>query len=337
METINSILRSNNGNKYLLCIYESIDKAMNIKARDRESIKKVIVLSSTMNSYVEGTASSIDVCGQTVRNNLKEQDPERVLKYNEEIIKKMKEMGAFRKPVIVAMDWHDIMFYGDSKAEGVKGTNHKNGSNWAYQFATAAVVMGDKRLTVAVTPVNNESKVEHVKRLLSKVFELGIKVKILLLDSGYYTVDIINYLNANGINFIMRAIGKFKEGDDLIYKTNSKRKKQNEQVTFRIVAVKDRNELLVFATNTDLKPKAIRRIYRKRWAIETSYRMINQFLPKTTSKLYSLRKLYFYLAVLLYNIWVFMNYKREKVTVQYVKFLLMIEALISNIYVKIFR
>jgi len=84
MQTINSILRSNNGNKYLLCIYESIDKAMNIKARDRESIKKVIVLSSITNSYVEGTASSIDVCGQTVRNNLKEQDPESVLKYNEE-------------------------------------------------------------------------------------------------------------------------------------------------------------------------------------------------------------------------------------------------------------
>ena len=30
-----------------------------------------------------------------------------------------------------------------------------------------------------------------------------------------HTVDIINYLNANGINFIMRAVGKFKEGDDL--------------------------------------------------------------------------------------------------------------------------
>ncbi|NAY82306.1 MAG: hypothetical protein GU362_05440 [Thaumarchaeota archaeon] len=143
--------------------------------------------------------------------------------------------------------------------------------------------MGDEKLTVAVTPVNNESKVEHVRRLLSKLFELGIKVKILLLGSGYYTVDIINYLNAKGIN------------------------------------------------------KAIRRMFRKRFAIETSYRMINQFLPKTTSKLYSLRKLYFYLAVLLYNIWVFMNYKREKVTVQYVKFLLMVEALISNMYVTIFR
>ena len=46
---------------------------MNIKARDRGSIKKVIVLSSITNSYVEGTASSVDVCGQTVRSNLKEQ------------------------------------------------------------------------------------------------------------------------------------------------------------------------------------------------------------------------------------------------------------------------
>ena len=52
-----------------------------------------------------------------------------------------------------------------------------------------------------------------MRRLLSKVFELGIKVKILLLDARYYIVDIINYLN--GINFIMRAKGKFKEGDDL--------------------------------------------------------------------------------------------------------------------------
>ena len=30
-----------------------------------------------------------------------------------------------------------------------------------------------------------------------------------------HTVDIINYLKAKGINFIMRTIGKFKDGDDL--------------------------------------------------------------------------------------------------------------------------
>ena len=52
----------------------------------------------------------------------------------------------------------------------------------------------------------------------------------------------------------------------MTYTISSKRKKKNEQATVRIVAVKDRNELLVFATNTDLKPKAIRRMFRKRWA-----------------------------------------------------------------------
>ncbi|MFP3416765.1 MAG: hypothetical protein RXO71_00460 [Nitrososphaeria archaeon] len=58
--------------------------------------------------------------------------------------------------------------------------------------------------------------------------------------------------------------------------------------------------------------KAIRRMFRKRFAIEASYRMINQFLQKTTSKLYSLRKLYFYLAVLLYNIWVLLTIKGKR-------------------------
>jgi len=68
----------------------------------------------------------------------------------------------------------------------------------------------------------------------------------------------------------MRAIGKFKDGDNL--QNKQQEEKQDEQATFRIVAVKYKKELLVFATNTDLKPKAIRRMFRKRWAIETSYR-----------------------------------------------------------------
>jgi len=57
--------------------------------------------------------------------------------------------------------------------------------------------------------------------------------------------------------------------------------------------------------------------------------MINQFLPRATSKLYTKRKFCFYLPVLLYNVWVFINYKMKKGTVQYVKFLLMLETVIS--------
>lgn len=64
--------------------------------------------------------------------------------------------------------------------------------------------------------------------------------------------------------------------------------------TSRLVAVnvKDKSGrvvLFVFATNTNLKARRIRRLFRKRWAIETSYRMINKLFAKTTSKLYLIR------------------------------------------------
>ena len=37
--------------------------------------------------------------------------------------------------------------------------------------------------------------------------------------------------------------------------------------------------------------------------------MIRKFLARTTSKRYSMRLLYFYLAIFLYNFWVLMNLK----------------------------
>ena len=71
-------------------------------------------------------------------------------------------------------------------------------------------------------------------------------------------------------------------------------------------------KLFIFATNTSLKPRRIRRLFRKRWGIETSYRMIRKFLAKTTSRRYRIRLLYFYLAVVLYNLWVKLNFRQEE-------------------------
>ena len=39
--------------------------------------------------------------------------------------------------------------------------------------------------------------------------------------------------------------------------------------------------------------------------------MVRMFHAKTTSKLYRLRILYFYLAVLLYNLWIMLNYNYD--------------------------
>ena len=40
--------------------------------------------------------------------------------------------------------------------------------------------------------------------------------------------------------------------------------------------------------------------------------MIRKFLAKTTSRQYRIRQVYFYLAVVLYNLWVKLNFRREE-------------------------
>ncbi|MEM0123387.1 MAG: hypothetical protein QXI38_02645, partial [Conexivisphaerales archaeon] len=58
------------------------------------------------------------------------------------------------------------------------------------------------------------------------------------------------------------------------------RRSDDEQAIFRVVALDGRNrighiELFIFVTNTNLKPG---KLFRRRWGIETSYRMINRLL-----------------------------------------------------------
>ena len=78
----------------------------------------------------------------------------------------MKQKGALNKPLVVAIDWHDEMYYGDPKAKGVVGTQHKNGSNHAYRYATISVLYNGQRLTLAAATMIHRSKLWHVKYLL---------------------------------------------------------------------------------------------------------------------------------------------------------------------------
>lgn len=276
---------------------------------------RVLLLASIDNDYVEGCAKSLHACGQTVRNHLKQQNPQSLLQVNQQVIHQMKQRGALNKPIMLAVDWHDEMYYGDPKAEGVVGAQPKHGSSYAYRFATASVLLNGERLTLALTPMLDKKIFGHAKRLLDCVFELGVKVKLVLFDRGYYSIELIQYLQALNVGFIIPLPELMKglvEGEDKPYRTKTHKKRSSQQVSFRLVTLRDRGKFYIFGTNTCLGPKRIRKSYRRRWGIETSYRMIGIFLAKTTSKLYRLRQLYFFLAVVLYNLWVLRNFRRRR-------------------------
>ncbi len=197
---------------------KSIRESTGFKNSRSENLTfNTILLASMKNSYVEGSSKLTGISGQTVRNHLRNKNPEGLLQINAGFIAMLKKKGIFRKPVRIAMDWHDEMYYGDIEAYGVVGIKNKAGTNYAYEYATASVVMKDQRFAIATIPVTERTALNMGYRLIEIIESYGIRIDVLLMDGGFFSIDLINYLNSIHINFIMHApkYGKECMGEEI--------------------------------------------------------------------------------------------------------------------------
>src|SRR3989442_52054 len=73
----------------------------------------------------------------------------------------------------------------------------KDGTNNFHAYASAYVVCKGQRFTVALTPVERGEKMKDVvQRLLTQARRASIRPGLLLLDRGFYCVEVIRYLQA---------------------------------------------------------------------------------------------------------------------------------------------
>ncbi len=72
------------------------------------------------------------------------------------------------------------MYYGNLETEGIISTKNKAGTNYAYEYATASIVVRRLRFAVAVVPVRKRSILNMVRTVMGIVEELGIRIRILL-------------------------------------------------------------------------------------------------------------------------------------------------------------
>ncbi|QXJ32295.1 hypothetical protein J5U21_01946 [Saccharolobus shibatae] len=157
------------------------------------------------------------------------------------------------------------------------------------------------------------TKDDIVKILVEQVVAMGFKIRLIVLDAGFYTVDVLNFISQ--FNYIIGVpVGDVKvyEEFDGEYMTNSKRHRRDEQIKFRLIVyrrekMKRKKEKVVYfarATNLDLPKKEVLRLYNKvRSPIETSYRNIKAFLPFTSSTKFVFRTLIFVLAMVFYSLY----------------------------------
>lgn len=265
--------------------------------------------------------------GNTVYKVLKPLDVEETIKaldvITKQIMKKIEKSDGFQSVCEVAVDEHDWPFYGDDDAEGVIRTKEKNGTTKAYQFMTICVVTDGQRVTLGVVPITDRGAVE-IRDAVAKLIEKAQKqvcISCLYADRGFYQALIIKLLKEEGISFCIRAKrGKtiketFRESPEDVYigeyTVKRKRAAPYMQVdTTLVVSKREGKGPIAFVTNMKLdREKANKMVerYRKRWGIETSYRMIRTFLAKTTSRKHQVRVGLFVIAVVLYNLWILEN------------------------------
>jgi hypothetical protein len=227
----------------------------------------------------------------------------------EEQVDELKRKGLLMRPVPIAFDWHDQMFYGDhDTAEMVNGTRPKAGSSYAYQYLTASILVDGKRLTIVLTPIKSrEYLLEYVKDALNRIRNAGIRVRYLLFDGGFSSLELPAWLDESGYRYAIRftpnAVTKqmdLEDGDAIPYPSDK---------SFQLVRVDDTEKKVsyLFATNMTCRPKRLLKRYKLRWGVETTYREHNLFLPMTRSKNYAVRLLYYAVAVCMYNVWCILN------------------------------
>ena len=231
------------------------------------------------------------------------------------------------RAILAAMDKHLIPRHDKDVTHLVK-SKAKGGTTWFESYATMQIVDGPiNAVLCCLREIAGTKDIILMHKFTQFLAENGVKVRLLLLDRGFYSVDVMEALNQARYRFLMPAVKNrgiqkaimeyHKEARKAVSRYEMKNK-HGRSVRFMLVIT--RSDLygkqdvgvlkwyVAFATN--LPPRrALKEIhslleyYGKRWGIETGYRQIESARPRTTSLDPAYRALLFFTALFIYNTW----------------------------------
>jgi putative transposase len=268
-------------------------------------------------------------CETSLRYHLKKLNMEELIKSNEkillqELIKTLKNDKSYE----FAIDLTDDPYYGKTDSSNEKYVIHgqaKKSTNSFYSYASLYITNKNERFTVSVLPVEKSKKmVEYLFYFLDLIKRLNFKIKVLCLDRGFYSIDVFEFLQKNNVPHIVPVIKRGKKMKQIL-KGNKARSEQyvmknlKKKILLNIVidvkylkgkrGKKGRENLGFVVYGIKWSPRKVSTVYRRRFAIESSYRMRNLVKPKTSTKNAEIRYFYTLVSFLLKNIWLYLQKK----------------------------
>ncbi len=225
--------------------------------------------------------------------------------------------------VTAAVDCTNIIFYGRRSTLGTHSTKTSDGPMTCYRYITINLVDNGRRFTLMAIPF---TRLDSQNKLLTQLLSYArqrVRIGLVLLDKGFYSEKTIQIIaDQFKLNYIIgcpknsRIKKMIEETPAPYYVDNYKMK----GITHNLVIDEGINRhgeemTFCFATNLpqnndDMKGsvKMISSLYRKRWGIETSYRIVKRtFGLRTTSRDFRIRLFYFFFSVILYDLWILID------------------------------
>ncbi len=235
-----------------------------------------------------------------------------------------------RSKLPAAIDLTELPYHGQEAEDDpyVRRGRAKSGTTHFYVFATLYVVKKNKRYTLGLVLMKQGEKAQDVlERLLTHGQQLGLRLKRLYLDRGFDNNGLIAYLKKQPFPTIIPLVVRGKQGGSRAllvgrksYTTTYERKSTiyDAQTLPLFIVCKyskgkyKRKGVFHFAYivigNLKCQPAQIAEEYRRRFGIETSYRLMNTVRARTTCKIAAFRLFLVALAFLCLNLWQYVKW-----------------------------
>lgn len=325
----------------------------------RQLLARVLVWMSVARGTVADAPRrvGIGVCDETLRQALIASLPEvqqlpRLLKASLAAWLPRARRARKQRGFDVAIDLHHQPYYGKWQPGLFRGPA-KLGTKFFWSIATAAIVHRGERLTLAIVPVSSHRMDEVLVALWPQLRKLGLKVRRLLLDRGFYSAEVVAWLHRRRVSFVMPMIhrgrlprsGQAGTGTAPFFVRGRRgfgtytwrlKRRDRRQVTVKVAIVPHtdrRRRPLVFAFAGRLPNlEYCRQIYKRRFGIETSYRQAKQSRGWTTSRDERWRRLLIVLSFVMRNVWLLVHEEEPRTSrtqqLTYILFLDILAALL---------
>ena len=261
-------------------------------------------------TYVETLSNKAD----GLHINVKEYEPEHVTRlFSNQAKNLIRKQRVGLVDLICDVTSED--FYGKVEGLYIYPWTGEEGVKGKYHYFVAGILFRNKIIPfyLAILRIGS-SMAEHIGKAIRLCQSSGLKIGKVLLDRGFYSGEVINSIKAEKTNYLIFVPKKqlFKcmlEGTErsVIVEHDMKYNKDftKKKASTNIVLVKDFYDYdWVFATNLSLPNIAMHvRLYRKRWNIETMFRVHDEARIKSKSKVPVIRLFYFVISMLLLLIW----------------------------------